>query len=107
MYSLTSAVTFTELQDIVQEKFQIAPDRQKLRYGFPPKELSQPEGEEVNNPLPLHHGDKIMIEILPENISIEVAGEGRVATESTDESSTDVFEVAEASEGRELSDAGE
>lgn len=56
--------THSDLQDAIQAELDITKDRQKIRYGFPPRELKPPENEQ--EPLPLTHGDRVSVEELPE-----------------------------------------
>ncbi|XP_067655119.1 deubiquitinating protein VCPIP1-like isoform X1 [Haliotis asinina] len=60
MLHLVSDVTFAELQKLISDVLDIAPQRQRLRLGFPPRELKA--GTE---PVSLKHGDKLSVEILP------------------------------------------
>ena len=64
MLSLPGEVTFQQLRDLIAEQVSLSPDRQRLRIGFPPKELKQPEN--ADEIIPLLHGDKINVEILPD-----------------------------------------
>ena len=64
MLSLPGEVTFKQLRDLIAEHVSLSPDRQRLRTGFPPKELKQPEN--ADEIIPLLHGDKISVEILPD-----------------------------------------
>ena len=64
--TLNPGATFGDLQDAVVAQLGIAKDRQKFRYGFPPRELKPPEV--ANEPLPLTHGDRVSVEELPEKM---------------------------------------
>ncbi|XP_043363717.1 deubiquitinating protein VCPIP1 isoform X2 [Dermochelys coriacea] len=63
MLTLKSTTTFVELQESIAREFNIPPYLQCIRYGFPPKELLPPKEGMENEPVPLQHGDKIIIEI--------------------------------------------
>ena len=56
--------TYTDLQDTIHAELGISQDRQKIRYGFPPRELKPPEDE--GGTLPLKHGDRVSVEELPD-----------------------------------------
>lgn len=64
MLSLPGEVTFNQLKDLIADQVNVPTHRQRLRTGFPPKILTQPENDEEI--IPLIHGDKISVEILPE-----------------------------------------
>lgn len=67
--TLTPAATYEDLQKAVVAKLGIAKDRQKLRYGFPPRELKLPGNPDEG--LPLAHGDRVSVEELPEKMEHE------------------------------------
>ena len=78
MLTLVKDVTYAELQKLIFQTVDVPAERQKLRVGFPPKLLeASPPGEE-EKVVPLRHGDKIALEILPDlsqpNISFPVLG---------------------------------
>ena len=58
-------VSYAQLKNSISEEFGIASERQKIRHGFPPKELCPPDGD-VDDVVPLQHGDKLSVEILAE-----------------------------------------
>ena len=62
MLSLPGEVTYEQLKKLIAENVDVPPHCQRLRAGFPPKELKQPEN--TKEFIPLHHGDKINVEIL-------------------------------------------
>ncbi|KAK3102693.1 hypothetical protein FSP39_013188 [Pinctada imbricata] len=64
MLTLTKDITFRELQTLIEEKVSVPHDRQKIRLGFPPKELKAPPPGEEDAPISVAHGDKIMLEIV-------------------------------------------
>ena len=64
MLTLPGEVTFDRLRTLISEQTTVPPERQKLRTGFPPKELKQPENNDEI--VPLNHGDKISVEIIPD-----------------------------------------
>ncbi|XP_071853755.1 deubiquitinating protein VCPIP1-like isoform X2 [Apostichopus japonicus] len=61
--SLDNHTTYAQLQQKINQELQIPIFRQTIKYGFPPKELRTPTPEHENDPLPLHHGDRITVEI--------------------------------------------
>lgn len=61
--SLDNHTTYAQLQQKIHQELQIPIFRQTIKYGFPPKELRTPTPEHENDPLPLHHGDRITVEI--------------------------------------------
>lgn len=46
------------LQSLIEALFNIPADQQKIRYGFPPKELAR------CCPLPIKNGDKLLVDVL-------------------------------------------
>ena len=66
MLSLEKETTYGGLQEILTKELNIDPPRQKIKYGFPPKELKPPEEGKEEEALPLQHGDRITVEILPD-----------------------------------------
>ena len=66
MLTLVSEVTFSELQKLIYQAVDVPADRQKIRMGFPPKILEPPGEGEEDTVIPLQHGDKIALEILPD-----------------------------------------
>nr|KAG5695436.1 hypothetical protein BaRGS_033561 [Batillaria attramentaria] len=66
MLTLTKDLTYAELQQHIEEAVGIPSARQKLKLGFPPQELKPPAEGEEENIVPIHHGDKILLEVLPE-----------------------------------------
>lgn len=65
MLTLTKDLTFAELQALIERAVDVPPAQQKLRRGFPPQELRAPAEGEEDQILPISHGDKILLEILP------------------------------------------
>jgi len=64
--TLVKDVTYTELQKLIYEAVKVSAERQKIRVGFPPK-LLQPAAEGQQEVIvPLNHGDKIALEVLPD-----------------------------------------
>ncbi|XP_060561991.1 deubiquitinating protein VCPIP1-like isoform X2 [Ruditapes philippinarum] len=66
MLTLVKDVTYAELQKLVFQTVDVPSDRQKLRVGFPPKLLEATPAGEEEKIVPLRHGDKIALEILPD-----------------------------------------
>ncbi|XP_076331190.1 deubiquitinating protein VCPIP1-like [Tachypleus tridentatus] len=62
-------ITFIQLQTWIQEKFGVEPAQQRLKWGFPLRELKPPCEERKNSLLPLAHGDKVTVEVQPIIIS--------------------------------------
>lgn len=65
MLTLDNDVTYAELQTLIYQHVDVPTDRQKIRIGFPPKLLEAPAAGKASTVVPLHHGDKIALEILP------------------------------------------
>jgi hypothetical protein len=65
MINLDMALTYHSLQEKIKSELNIPPDRQKIRHGFPPRELAPPSEGKEYEPLLLQHGDKLSVEILP------------------------------------------
>ncbi|XP_077979065.1 deubiquitinating protein VCPIP1-like [Glandiceps talaboti] len=66
MMSLETAITYKDLQTKIESELHVPTDRQKIKFGFPPKELKPPEDGKEDEPIPLQHGDKVVVEILPD-----------------------------------------
>lgn len=66
MLTLNKELTFWELQQKLEEALGVPPHRQKLRVGFPPRELKAPAAGEEGRFVPINHGDKIVVEVLSE-----------------------------------------
>lgn len=64
--TLTSEVTFHDLQNLIADKVGVPAERQRIRLGFPPKEVKPPPDDEADPYIALQHGDKITLEILPD-----------------------------------------
>ena len=58
-------VTYSQLQDAIHKELGIIPKDQKIRYGFPPRLLQPPEESKEQEPIPIQHGDRITVEVLP------------------------------------------
>lgn len=59
-FTLSNLSTFIDLQLMIEQELGIPSEQQKLRWGFPPKELCRPE--DPSTPLPLSHGERISVE---------------------------------------------
>ncbi len=67
MLTLDATISYQALRERLQQEFEVPLDRQKIKHGFPPRELHPPgEGESMEEPVPLQHGDRITLEILPD-----------------------------------------
>ena len=64
MLSLEKETTYAGLQEILAKELSVEPPRQRIKYGFPPKELKPPAEGKEEEPLPLQHGDRITVEVL-------------------------------------------
>ncbi|XP_071490949.1 deubiquitinating protein VCPIP1-like [Diadema antillarum] len=65
--SLASRTSYSQLQALIEAKLHVPPARQRIKHGFPPKELrAPPVGEEETAPLLLQNGDKLTVEVLPD-----------------------------------------
>ncbi|XP_041466903.1 deubiquitinating protein VCPIP1-like isoform X1 [Lytechinus variegatus] len=61
---LAGSTTYSQLQTLIESKFHIAPAKQRIKYGFPPKELRAPPSGEEGSSLPLRNGDKVTVEVI-------------------------------------------
>ncbi|XP_006824972.1 deubiquitinating protein VCPIP1-like [Saccoglossus kowalevskii] len=66
MMSLDVAITYQQLQDKIETELNVPKERQKIKYGFPPRELKPADVGKDGDTVPLQHGDKVMVEILPD-----------------------------------------
>lgn len=66
MLTLMKDLTYTELQQQIEGAVGVPPARQKMRLGFPPQELKAPGAGEQDNIVQIAHGDKILLEVLPD-----------------------------------------
>ena len=66
MLSLVADVTFSKLQKLIYQAVDVPADRQRIRVGFPPKTLDPPMEGEEETIIPLQHGDKVAVEVLPD-----------------------------------------
>ena len=64
MLSLEKETTYAGLQEILAKELSVESPRQRIKYGFPPKELKPPAEGKEEEPLPLQHGDRITVEVL-------------------------------------------
>ncbi|XP_013409530.1 deubiquitinating protein VCIP135 [Lingula anatina] len=67
MLSLPGSITYAALQEKISTELHIPPTSQRIRYGFPPRELHPPEDGKEEEPLPLQHGDRVTVEILKDD----------------------------------------
>lgn len=74
MLELPADVTYSALQDIINKAVSVPPERQKIRLGFPPRELKAPAIEDEGSKVPLQHGDKLTLDIVPEAKSATPGG---------------------------------
>ncbi|XP_071795965.1 deubiquitinating protein VCPIP1-like [Asterias amurensis] len=66
---LEPSTTFSELQGKIEMELNVKADSQKIRYGFPPKELTAPiEGQE-SEPVPLQNGDRVTVEVVSSKVT--------------------------------------
>uniref|UniRef100_A0A2C9M7I9 ubiquitinyl hydrolase 1 n=1 Tax=Biomphalaria glabrata TaxID=6526 RepID=A0A2C9M7I9_BIOGL len=61
---LPSECTFTELQSLISSSLGVTPTNQRIRHGFPPRELKPPPGSGSDFKVPIQPGDKIMLDII-------------------------------------------
>ncbi|CAL1268805.1 unnamed protein product [Larinioides sclopetarius] len=62
-----NGISYTQLQDWIKDKFSIPVPNQRIKIGFPPKELEAPVNS--TQPLPLKHGDRLVVENCPKQIT--------------------------------------
>ncbi|GBM38732.1 Deubiquitinating protein VCIP135 [Araneus ventricosus] len=58
-----NGISYTQLQEWIKDKFSIPIPNQRIKIGFPPKELEAPVNS--TQPLPLKHGDRLVVENCP------------------------------------------
>ncbi|XP_074660293.1 deubiquitinating protein VCPIP1-like [Tubulanus polymorphus] len=63
MLSLDVDLTYSMLQERITKELNIPAENQRVRYGFPPQDLTPPTSDDESKPLALKHGDKILVEI--------------------------------------------
>ena len=64
MLTLPLETTFQQLQEAIEKELGIPPTQQKIRFGFPPRELQPPDVGSESEPVPLQHGDRVTVECL-------------------------------------------
>ena len=64
--SLEGDTTYSDLQAKLESELNVAPQRQRIKHGFPPRELVAPSEDKQDEPLPIQHGDRLTVEILPD-----------------------------------------
>ena len=55
-------MTYKDLRDAISSNFNIPPELQKIKYGFPPKELKPHDEGGETEVVPLQHGDRVVVE---------------------------------------------
>ncbi|XP_023229594.1 deubiquitinating protein VCIP135-like [Centruroides sculpturatus] len=63
----SNKITFSKLQDWIRQEFLIPPAQQRIKYGFPPQELHPPSDGQKDKGIILSHGERMIVEVLPEN----------------------------------------
>lgn len=58
-------VTYSQLQEAIEKELGVPPKEQKIRFGFPPRVLHPPEAGKEEEPIPVQHGERVMVEVLP------------------------------------------
>ena len=61
---LPSDCKFFELQALISSAVQVPPNRQRIRFGFPPRELKPPDDTTQDFKVPVQPGDKIMVDVI-------------------------------------------
>lgn len=59
-------MTHAALQERLVAELGVPVHRQRIKYGFPPRDLHPPAEGQEDDPVPLQHGDRLTIQILPE-----------------------------------------
>ncbi|XP_055940238.1 deubiquitinating protein VCPIP1-like isoform X2 [Argiope bruennichi] len=62
-----NGISYFQLQEWIKDKFSIPIPNQTIKIGFPPKELEPPV--DSTQPLPLKHGDRLVVENCPKQIT--------------------------------------
>ena len=60
---MEKTTTYAQLQAMLAAELGVPAERQRIRYGFPPRELCAPEAERQEEDVPLQHGDRIVLEV--------------------------------------------
>ncbi len=66
MLTLDAEMTHAALQERLVAELGIPAHRQRIKYGFPPRDLQPPPEGQEGDLVPLQHGDRLTIQILPE-----------------------------------------
>ncbi len=66
MLTLEGDTTYASLQSRLELELGVPPASQRIKYGFPPRELKAPNEGNEEEDLPLQHGDRVTVEVLPE-----------------------------------------
>ena len=66
MLTLSSTVTFDSITLQLSRELNVPINRLKIKYGFPPKLLQAPADGKKDAVLPIQHGDRLSVEILPD-----------------------------------------
>ncbi|XP_059161948.1 deubiquitinating protein VCPIP1-like isoform X2 [Physella acuta] len=61
---IPSECSFTELQKLIGIAVDVPPTNQRIRHGFPPRELKPPARAEEDYKVPIQSGDKVMLDII-------------------------------------------
>lgn len=64
MITLAVDTTFKQLQDLIEKELGIPSEELRIRCGFPPRELHPPDDGHEEEPVPLQHGERVMVEHL-------------------------------------------
>ena len=62
MLNIVSSTTYSELKDKIAMELGIDPTQQRIKHGFPPKQMSIADDDVLS----LIHGDRIIVEIIKE-----------------------------------------
>ncbi|GFQ96498.1 hypothetical protein TNCT_500001 [Trichonephila clavata] len=79
-------ISYTKLQEWISDTFSIPIPNQRIKIGFPPKELEAPVHSDTS-PLPIKHGDRLMVENCPKQVTNRLAGAPYVRNTARDFSS--------------------
>ncbi|GFW12571.1 hypothetical protein TNCV_818231 [Trichonephila clavipes] len=79
-------ISYTKLQEWISDTFSIPIPNQRIKIGFPPKELEAPVHSDTS-PVALKHGDRLMVENCPKQVTNRLAGAPYVRNTARDFSS--------------------
>nr|XP_042895383.1 deubiquitinating protein VCPIP1 [Parasteatoda tepidariorum] len=86
-------ISYFQLQEWIVTEFKIPAKNQKIKWGFPPKELELPNDVYTQN-LPLKHGDRLIVE----NVSLSVSEKKNYLNSAPHNSTFDYQNLADSTQ---------